>query len=147
MAIEQCITNTAKQFLLGNPDGLSNPVDWTSSSEWYISLIDGSVDVGPTTTSVNNSVGELAATGNYTSKSLTLTTSKDATTGTIMADFADVSWTSATFTASGAIIWNLTGPKWAVVVLDFGTPKTVSNGTFTVKFPNADINNAIVRLT
>ena len=74
MAIEQCITNTAKQFLLGNPDGLSNPVDWTSSSEWYISLIDGSVDVGPTTTSVNNSVGELAATGNYTSKSLTLTT-------------------------------------------------------------------------
>ena len=64
-----------------------------------------------------------------------------------MADFADVSWTSATFTASGAIIWNQTGAKWAVVVLDFGTPKTVSNGTFTVKFPNADINNAIVRLT
>lgn len=147
MAIEQCITNVARQFLLGNPDGYANAPDWTSSSGWNIALIDGSVDVGPTTGSLNSPVGELAATGGYTSKSITLTTTQDATTGTVMADFADASWTSATFTASGAIIWSGYGAKWGVVVLDFGGPKTVSNGTFTVKFPNADINNAIVRLT
>ena len=147
MAITQCITNTAKQFLLGNPDGLSSAPDWTSSSGWNIALIDGSVDVGPTTGSINSGVGELAATGGYTSKSIALTTSKDATTGTVMADFADAVWTSATFTASGAIVIAGSGSNYAVVVLDFGGPKTVSNGTFTVKFPNADINNAIVRLT
>jgi len=147
MAIEQCITNVARQFILGNPDGLSNGPDWTSSSGWSMALIDGSVDVGPTTNSVNSPVGELAATGNYARKSIALTTSKDATTGTVMADFADAVWTSATFTASGAIVIAGSGSNYAVVVLDFGGPKTVSNGTFTVTFPNADINNAIVRLT
>lgn len=148
MAIEQCITNVARQFLLGNPDGLSNAPDWTSSSGWKIALIDGSVDVGPTTASLNSGVGELAVTGGYTTgKTIALTTSKDATTGTVMADFADAVWTSATFSASGAIIYAGEGAKWGVVILDFGGPKTVSNGTFTVKFPNADINNAIVRLT
>ena len=147
MAIEQCITNVARQFILGNPDGLSNGPDWTSSSGWSMVLIDGSVDVGPTTNSVNSSVGELAATGNYARKSIALTTSKDATTGTVMADFADAVWTSATFTASGAIVIAGAGSNYAAIVLDFGGPKTVSNGTFTVKFPNADINNAIVRLT
>jgi len=148
MAIEQCITNVAKQFLLGNPDGLSSAPDWTSSSGWVIALIDDSVDVGPTTASLNSGVGELAATGGYTTgKAIALTTSKDATTGTIMADFADASWTSASFTASGAIIYAGSGAKYAVVVLDFGGPKTVSSGTFTVQFPLADINNAIVRLT
>lgn len=147
MAIEQCITNVARQFLLGNPDGLSNGPDWTSSSGWSIALIDGTVDVGPTTNSVNNPVGELASTGNYARKSIALTTSKDATTGTVMADFADAVWTSATFTASGAIVIAGSGANYAVAVLDFGGPKTVSSGTFTVQFPNADINNAIVRLT
>ena len=147
MAIEQCITNVARQFLLGNPDGTSNAPDWTSSSGWSIALIDGTVDVGPTTGSLNAGVGELAATGNYTPKGIALTTTQDATTGTVMADFADASWTNATFTASGAIIYAGAGAKWAVVVLDFGGPKTVSSGTFTVTFPNADINNAIVRLT
>ena len=147
MAIEQCITNVARQFILGNPDGLSNGPDWTSSSGWSMVLIDGTVDVGPTTTSVNSSVGELAATGNYARKSIALTTSKDATTGTVIADFADAVWTSATFTASGAIVIAGSGANYATIVLDFGGPKTVSNGTFTVKFPNADINNAIVRLT
>ena len=147
MAITQCITHIAKQFLLGNPDGLSSGPDWTSSSDWSIVLIDGSVDVGPTTSNVNSPVGELASTGNYVRKGIALTTSKDATTGTVMADFADAVWTSATFTASGAIVIAGSGSNYAVVVLDFGGPKTVSNGTFTVTFPNADINNAIVRLT
>ena len=147
MAITQCITNVAKQFLLGNPDGLSNGPDWTSSSGWSIVLIDGSVDVGPTTSSVNSPVGELYATGNYARKSIALTTSKDATTGTVMADFADAVWTSATFTASGAIVITGGGANYGVVVLDFGGPKTVSSGTFTVRFPDANVNNAIVRLT
>ena len=148
MAITQCITNVAKQFLLGNPSGFSNAPDWSSSSGWSIALIDGSVDVGPTTASINTGIGELAATGGYTTgKTIALTTTQDATTGTVMADFADASWTSASFTASGAIIYAGTGAKYSVVVLDFGGPKTVSSGTFTVTFPNADINNAIVRLT
>lgn len=71
---------------------------------------------------------------------------------TAFTDFADVSWSSASFTARGALIYNstptsglsLTNPT--VCVLDFGSDKTVTSGTFTVVFPAADASNAIIRI-
>lgn len=57
--------------------------------------------------------------------------------------FQDVTWTSASFTCRGALIYNSTTGA-AVAVLDFGSDKTASN-TFTVTFPTDDANNAIIR--
>lgn len=78
----------------------------------------------------------------------------DPTSGgtTAYTDFGDVSWSSASFTARGAMIYNstptsglgLTNP--AVCILDFGSDKTVSSGTFTIVFPTADASNAIIRI-
>ena len=70
----------------------------------------------------------------------------------VYADFADVSYTSASFTANGALIYNTTtdggsGTTDAVVVIAFGGDKTATNGTFTIQFPAADASNAILRIS
>ena len=66
--------------------------------------------------------------------------------GVGFADFSNSAWTSASFTVRGALIYNSTNGNRAVAVLDFGIDKEVSSGTFTVEFPTADSQNAIVRV-
>jgi hypothetical protein len=70
-----------------------------------------------------------------------------ASSTTAVCDFADVSYSSATFTANGALIYNdtATGDP-ACVAIAFGGDKTVTSGTFTIQFPTADATNAIIRL-
>ena len=65
---------------------------------------------------------------------------------TAICDFADVSFTSASFTANGALIYNSSQSNKAVAVIAFGGDKTVSSGTFTIQFPTADASNAIIRI-
>ena len=65
---------------------------------------------------------------------------------TAVCDFSDVSFTSATFTANGALIYNDTQSDKAVAVIAFGGDKTVTSGTFTIQFPTADASNAIIRI-
>jgi hypothetical protein len=65
---------------------------------------------------------------------------------TALCDFANISFTSATITARGALIYNSSASNKAVVVLDFGGDKTSTSGTFTIAFPAADASNAILRL-
>jgi len=66
---------------------------------------------------------------------------------TAYTDFADVSWSTATFSAMGAMIFNDSHASDAsVVILDFGALKTATAGTFTVAFPAADASNAIIRI-
>ena len=65
---------------------------------------------------------------------------------TAVCDFNDVSFTSASFTANGCLIYNDTQSDKAVAVIAFGGDKTVSSGTFTIQFPAADASNAIIRL-
>ena len=70
-------------------------------------------------------------------------------TDTACCDFSDTSWTSATITARGALIYNSTATpdnEQAVCVLDFGGDKTCTAGTFTIQFPTADASDAILRL-
>ena len=70
-------------------------------------------------------------------------------TDTACCDFSDTSWTSATITARGALIYNSTATpdnEQAVCVLDFGGDKTCTGGTFTIQFPTADASDAILRL-
>ena len=65
---------------------------------------------------------------------------------TAVCDFSDVSFTDASFTANGALIYNSSQSNKACAVIAFGGDKTVSSGTFTIQFPTADATNAIIRL-
>ena len=84
----------------------------------------------------------------YVAKGVALTNVNPSASGTTaLTDFADASYSSATFTARGALIFNDTASgDPSVVVLDFGADKTATNGTFTVVFPAADASNAIIRI-
>ena len=85
---------------------------------------------------------------NYTAGGNTLTRVDPASSGTTaFTDFADTTWASSTITARGAMIYNDTAAgNPAVVILDFGSDKTSTNGDFTVVFPTADASNAIIRI-
>ena len=77
----------------------------------------------------------------------TLTKVAPTTSGTTaLTDFADISFTTATITAMGALIYNDTNSDKAVCVLDFTSNKTSTSGTFTIQFPTADASNAIIRI-
>jgi hypothetical protein len=70
-----------------------------------------------------------------------------ASSTTAVCDFADVSYTDASFTANGALIYNDSeSGDPACVVVAFGGDKTVTSGTFTIQFPTADATNAIIRI-
>ena len=91
--------------------------------------------------------GEVASSGTYVTGGLALTKVAPATSGTTaFTDFADRSFTTATITAMGALIYNDTNGNKAVAVLDFGSNKTSTSGTFTIQFPTADASNAIIRI-
>jgi VCBS repeat-containing protein len=85
--------------------------------------------------------------GTYTAGGGALTNVTPTSSGTTaFLDFADISFTSATITARGALIYNSSKSNRAVAVLDFGSDKISTTGTFTVQFPVADASNAIVRI-
>ena len=91
--------------------------------------------------------GEVASSGTYVTGGLALTNVAPTSSGTTaFTDFADLSFTTATITARGALIYNDTNGDKAVAVLDFGSNKTSTSGTFTVQFPAADASNAIIRI-
>ena len=85
---------------------------------------------------------------NYVAGGNTLTRVDPSSSGTTaFTDFADTTWSSSTITARGALIYNDTASgDPSVVVLDFGSDKTSTNGDFTVVFPTADASNAIIRI-
>jgi len=88
-----------------------------------------------------------ATLGAYTSGGATLTSvTPVASSTTAVCDFADVSYSSASFTANGALIYNSSATNAAVCAIAFGSDKTATNGTFTIQFPTADATNAIIRL-
>jgi len=66
---------------------------------------------------------------------------------TAYASFNNSTWTNATFTCRGALIYNSTQGNKSVAVLDFGSDKTVTNDTFQIIFPTPDANSAIVRIS
>ena len=94
------------------------------------------------TTTVYSATNEVTGTG-YAAGGKTLTATVTQIGNYAVLDFADISWTAATFTCRGALIYNSSKANKSIFVLDFGTDKTVSSGTLTVQFPSADVNNAI----
>lgn len=141
MAITQAMTTSFKQELM---EGVH---DFTAHT-FKIALFTSAATLDATTTAYSTT-NEASGTG-YTAGGNTLTVTGGAvsTSGTTaFIDFADTSWTSASITARGALIYNssVVGNP-AVAVLDFGSDKTSTDGTFTVQFPTADASNAIVRI-
>ena len=99
------------------------------------------------TTTTYTTTGEVANSGSYTAGGGTLTKVAPTTSGTTaLTDFADLSFTTATITAMGALIYNDTNGDKAVAVLDFSSNKTSTSGTFTIQSPTADASNAIIRI-
>jgi hypothetical protein len=102
-------------------------------------------------TTAYTATNEVGNSGTYSAGGGTLTNVSPTTSGTTaFTDFADLSFTSATITARGALIYNTTPAHTytnpTCVVLDFGSDKTSTAGTFTIQFPSADATNAIIRI-
>ncbi len=118
----------------------------SGGSTFKIALYTNSASFDASTTAYT-ATNEVSGTG-YTAGGNTLTRVDPTTSGTTaFTDFADTTWSSSTITARGAIIYNDSAAgDPAVVILDFGSDKTSTNGDFTVVFPTADSSNAIIRI-
>jgi hypothetical protein len=100
-------------------------------------------------TTVYTSTGEVSPTGQYTTGGGVLANvSPLVSSGVAFINFADISFTGVTLTAAGALIYNTSAPATnaAVCVLDFGSDKTATSGTFTIQFPAATTTAAILRI-
>jgi len=111
-----------------------------------IALYTSSASLGAATTAYTTS-GEVASGGGYTTGGETLASASVINNGTSGCfDATDPEWTSATFTARGAMIYNDTESDLAIAILDFGGDFTVAGGTFKIVFPAQTASNAIVRI-
>lgn len=147
MAITQAMCTSFKdQLLEGVHDFRSSGGD-----TFKLALYTSSATLDATTTAYS-ATNEVANSGTYAAGGGTLTNISPTTSGTTaFTDFSDLSFTSATITARGALIYNTTPAHTytnaAVAVLDFGSDKTSTTGTFTIQFPTADASNAIIRIS
>ena len=146
MAITQAMCTSFKdQILEGVHDFRSSGGD-----TFKIALYSSAATLSAATTTYS-STNEVANSGTYAAGGGTLTNVTPTTSGTTaFTDFADISFTSATINARGALIYNSTPTHTytnpSVAVLDFGGDKISTSGTFTIQFPAADASNAIIRI-
>lgn len=126
--------------------GVHNFTNGTGNT-FKLAMYDNSASFTAATTAYT-ATNEVANSGTYTAGGGTLTNVTPTTSGTTaFTDFADLSFTSATITAFGALIYNDTAAgDPTVCVLDFGGAKTSTSGTFTIVFPTADASSAIIRI-
>jgi hypothetical protein len=119
----------------------------STGNTFKLAMYDNSASFTAATTAYT-ATNEVANSGTYTAGGGTLTNVTPTSTGTTaFTDFADLSFTSATITAYGALIYNDTAAgDPTVCVLDFGGAKTSTAGTFTIVFPTADATSAIIRI-
>ena len=145
MAITSAVCTSFKVELL---KGVHN-FTATTGNTFKIALYTSDATLGASTTAYATSNEITNTSGSaYTAGGATLTSvTPVASSTTAVCDFADVSYSSATFTANGCLIYNdtATGDP-ACVAVAFGSDKTVTSGTFTIQFPTADATNAIIRL-
>ena len=145
MAITSAVCNSFKAEVL---QALHN-FTASSGNTFKLALYTSSATLNKSTTaySTSNEISNTSGSA-YTAGGKALTSVTPAlSTDTACCDFADVSWTSASFTANGCLIFNDSASSdQAVCAIAFGSDKTVSSGTFTVQFPTADASNAILRI-
>ena len=142
MAITQALCTSFKVEIL---QAIHN-FTLSTGDVFKLALYTSSANLDAATTAYTSS-NEVGNSGSYTAGGGTLTNVTPTSSGTTaFLDFADISFTSATITARGALIYNSSKANRAVAVLDFGSDKISTTGTFTVQFPAADASNAIVRI-
>ena len=141
MAITQAMCTSFKKELLTATHNFA-----TNGNAFKLALYTSSATMGATTTAYSTSQ-EVSNSGSYTAGGGALTKVAPTSSGTTgFTDFSDITFTTATITARGALIYNDTNSDKAVCVLDFGSDKSSSSGSFTVQFPAADASNAIIRI-
>ena len=145
MAITSEICNSFKVEIL---TGVHNFTASTGDT-FNLALYTSTASLGAATTAYD-STNEITNTSGsaYSAKGQALTSVTPVLdSSTACCDFDNISWTSASFTANGCLIFNddAAGDP-AVCVVAFGGDKTVTSGTFTIEFPAADASNAIVRI-
>ena len=138
MAISQALCTSFKSELLGGTHDLDTDVI-------KIALFTSSATLGASTTAYSTT-NEVSGTG-YTAGGNTLSSVVISTDGTTaIVDCADTTWSSATITANGALIYNSSKSNKAIAVLAFGGDKTSTNGDFTIQFPAAAASTALIRI-
>ena len=145
MAITSAICNSFKTEILTAVHNFTA----STGNTFNLALYTSSATLSKSTTaySASNEITNTSGTA-YTAKGNALTSVTPVlSTDTAVCDFADTSWTSASFTANGCLIFNdtATGDP-ACCAIAFGGDKTVSSGTFTIQFPTADSSDAIIRI-
>ena len=148
MAITQAMATSFKVEILNGIHAFGTTVTRgaTTPDTFKMSLYTSAATLGATTTAYT-ATNEVANGGGYTTTGQALTTVAPSSSGTTaLLDFNDVTWSAATITARGAMIYNDTQSDRCVAVLDFGSDKTSTSGDFTVIFPTADASNAIIRI-
>ena len=142
MAITQAMCTSFKVQLMTATHNFTA----STGNTFKLALYTSSASLDATTTAYTTS-NEVVGTG-YTAGGGTLTNVTPTSSGTTaFTDFADLSFTTATITARGALIYNDTAATDpSVCVLDFGSDKISTAGTFTIVFPAADATNAIIRI-
>jgi hypothetical protein len=142
MAITQAMCTSFKQALLDGEMDFSSD----TAQSYKIALYTSSASLDAATT-VYTTSNEVVGT-NYVAGGNTLSITTNPTTGgtTAFLSFATTTWSTATITARGALIYQAGGSTPAVAVLDFGSDKGSSAGDFQITFPTADATNAIIRI-
>jgi hypothetical protein len=145
MAITQAMCTSFKKELLEGKHNFTN-----GQHTFKIALFTSSASLDAATTDYSTS-NEVSGT-NYTAGGGALTNVTPTSSGTTaFTDFADKTFSNATITANGAMIYNTTtaggsNTTDAVIILAFGGDKTSTAGDFTIQFPAADASNAIIRI-
>ena len=144
MTISSAVCNSFKQEILVGTHNFTA----SSGNAFKLALYTSSASLGAGTTAyaTTNEISNTSGSA-YTAGGKVIVSVTPALDGsTACCDFADISFTSASFTANGCLIYNDTQADKAVCVVAFGGDKTVSSGTFTIQFPAAGASTAIVRI-
>ena len=136
-----------KQELLTGSHNFTN----STGDAFKLALYDNNASFTAATTDYT-ATNEVGNSGSYAAGGGALANVTPTTSGTTaFTDFADLTFTSATITARGALIYNTTtgagtGTTDSIVVLDFGSDKSSTSGDFQIVFPTADATNALIRI-
>lgn len=141
MAITQALCSSFKQELVTGTHNFTA----STGDIFKIALYTSAATLGASTTAYTTT-NEVVGTG-YTAGGKNMVSVTPVLSGTTaICDFTDVTWSTVTLTARGALIYNSSKANRAVLVLDFGSDKTATAGDFTIIFPVADASNAIIRI-
>ena len=144
MATTQAVANSFKKELLEG----KHDFQFSGGDNFKLALYVSTATLNSATTAYS-ATGEVANSGQYTAGGGALVKPNPSTSvasGVAIVDFSDLSFTGVTLTARGALIYNTSNSNSAVAVLDFGSDKTATSGTFTIQFPAFTTAAAILRI-